>query len=130
MHEAPATTPPAVPARGYDVAVLNSVAQYFPSTRYLEDVLHRIVLVMRPGGHIFLGDLRNGDLLEEFACLKHHRRATPGTRPGGSRGRSPANCAATANCSCHRATCTACPPGSVPSRRWRRHRGAAPPATR
>ncbi|MEU3660012.1 class I SAM-dependent methyltransferase [Streptomyces sp. NPDC032940] len=82
VHEASATAP-APPSRhgGYDVAVLNSVIQYFPSTRYLEDVLHRIVPAMRPGGHIFLGDLRNGDLLEEFACLKHHRRATPGTPP-------------------------------------------------
>ncbi|MEU8727390.1 class I SAM-dependent methyltransferase [Streptomyces antimycoticus] len=82
VHEARATTPaPPSLHGGYDVAVLNSVAQYFPSTRYLEDVLHRIVPVMRPGGHIFLGDLRNEDLFEEFACIKHHRRATPGTPP-------------------------------------------------
>jgi len=39
--------------------ILNSSAQYFPSRSYLERVIKDAVRVVRPGGHIFIGDMRN-----------------------------------------------------------------------
>ncbi len=43
----------------FDVVVLNSVAQYFPSVDYLLTVLDGALRLVRPGGHLFLGDLRS-----------------------------------------------------------------------
>ena len=52
--------------------VINSVAQYFPSTDYLMEVLAECARVLAPQGRLFLGDLRNLDLLDDF----HLRRIT------------------------------------------------------
>lgn len=49
-----------------DGMVINSVIQYFPSQQYLIDVLKKTALQMNNQGKIFLGDVRNKDLLEEF----------------------------------------------------------------
>ena len=43
---------------GYDTVVINSVVQYFPDGDYLLRVLEGAARVLRPGGRIFLGDLR------------------------------------------------------------------------
>lgn len=61
-----------------DTTVINSVVQYFPSFAYLDRLLAAAVERTPPGGHVFLGDLRNADLLTEFAALKHHLLAGPG----------------------------------------------------
>ena len=53
-------------AGSFDTAIINSVAQYFPSADYLAETLERMVAVMRPGGAIFLGDLRSLPLLPSF----------------------------------------------------------------
>jgi amino acid adenylation domain-containing protein len=53
-------------AGSFDTAIINSVAQYFPSADYLADTLERMAAVMRPGGAIFLGDLRSLPLLAPF----------------------------------------------------------------
>lgn len=50
----------------YDTIVLNSVVQYFPSADYLAQLLERLTQLVAPGGHIFLGDIRNHSLLEMF----------------------------------------------------------------
>ncbi len=50
----------------FDVVILNSVVQYFPSPEYLAQTLRGAVRVISPGGSIFLGDLRNHSLLEVF----------------------------------------------------------------
>jgi pristinamycin I synthase-3/4 len=50
----------------YDTIVVNSVAQYFPSVRYLIDVLRAAMELLEPGGRIFLGDIRNLRLLRTF----------------------------------------------------------------
>jgi amino acid adenylation domain-containing protein len=64
-----------IPARHFDVVVLNSVAQYFPDAGYLRQVLTGAVQAVRPGGAIFLGDLRNHDLLPAFhLSIQRHRR--------------------------------------------------------
>ncbi|HEX3525994.1 MAG TPA: amino acid adenylation domain-containing protein, partial [Thermoanaerobaculia bacterium] len=63
----------------FDTVVVNSVAQYFPSADYLADVVSRAVAVVRPGGAIFLGDLRNLPLLEAFHTSLELFQADPGT---------------------------------------------------
>jgi SAM-dependent methyltransferase len=60
-----------------DTAVLNSVVQYFPSARYLESVIGDVLEVVEPGGHVFLGDLRDATVLGEFYRQRHHRRGHP-----------------------------------------------------
>jgi amino acid adenylation domain-containing protein len=52
-----------VPEGSFDVVVLNSVVQYFPSAEYLVSVLRGAVERLAPGGSIFVGDVRNGRLL-------------------------------------------------------------------
>lgn len=62
-----------------DTAVLNSVVQYFPSIRYLESAIGRVLEVVEPGGHIYLGDLRDATVLGEFYRQRHDRRGSLGT---------------------------------------------------
>ena len=57
-----------------DVVVLNSVAQYFPSIDYLARVLESAAQVVKPGGTIFLGDIRSFPLLDAFhAAVQLHQ---------------------------------------------------------
>src|SRR5690606_15717145 len=51
-----------------NLLVINSVAQYFPSVEYLVLVMERAMAVMPAGSHIFLGDIRNRDLLGAFGA--------------------------------------------------------------
>jgi amino acid adenylation domain-containing protein len=53
-----------IPQGWFDAVVLNSVVQYFPSLDYLLTVLAGAVRCLRPGGFVFLGDVRNLRLLE------------------------------------------------------------------
>ncbi len=51
----------------FDTVILNSVILNFPNERYLTDVLTRASRLVRPGGTIFVGDvrdIRNQELLE------------------------------------------------------------------
>jgi amino acid adenylation domain-containing protein len=57
-----------VPAAHFDMVVINSVAQYFPSVDYLVDVIRNAYDLLAPGGVIFLGDIRNARLLPVFAA--------------------------------------------------------------
>lgn len=50
----------------FDMVILNSVVQYFPSFDYFLRVLEGAMQVVKPGGAIFLGDIRNLRLLEVF----------------------------------------------------------------
>jgi SAM-dependent methyltransferase len=67
-----------------DTVVLNSVVQYFPSVRYLESVIGQVLRIVQPGGHIFLGDLRDATMLGEFYRHWQHGRGTPGRKGGTS----------------------------------------------
>lgn len=49
-----------------DLVVLNSVVQYFPDAAYLSQVLDNAWRCLRPGGHIFVGDVR---LLGALPCF-------------------------------------------------------------
>jgi amino acid adenylation domain-containing protein len=57
-----------------DAVVLNSVAQYFPDAHYLERVLSGALPLIRPGGIVFVGDVRSLALQEAFqatVALRH-----------------------------------------------------------
>ena len=64
-----------IEAGTYDMIVLNSVVQYFPSAEYLVQVLEQLLRLVAPGGHIFLGDVRNHALLELFHTSVQVRQA-------------------------------------------------------
>ncbi|WP_026328723.1 condensation domain-containing protein [Streptomyces sulphureus] len=53
-----------IPEGRFDLVVLNSVSQYFPDEDYLRRVLDGAVRALRPGGRIFVGDVRNLDTLD------------------------------------------------------------------
>lgn len=53
-------------AKDFDVVILNSVIQYFPNIEYLAHVLEGAVKSLRPGGSVFIGDVRSLPLLETF----------------------------------------------------------------
>ncbi|MDM8560649.1 amino acid adenylation domain-containing protein [Candidatus Parabeggiatoa sp. HSG14] len=50
----------------FDVVILSSIIQYFPSVNYLLDVLEKVNKVVKPGGYIFVGDIRNLPLLKAY----------------------------------------------------------------
>ncbi|BAY63954.1 amino acid adenylation domain protein [Calothrix brevissima NIES-22] len=50
----------------FDTVIINSVIQYFPDVDYLLQVLQKTVKLIKPGGKIFLGDVRSLPLLETF----------------------------------------------------------------
>jgi hypothetical protein len=53
--------------RGYfDMVIINSVTQYFPSADYLRRVLAGALDVLRPGGVVFVGDVRDLRLHRAF----------------------------------------------------------------
>jgi amino acid adenylation domain-containing protein len=65
-----------LPRAGFDVVIMNSVAQYFPSVEYLLEVLDAAVERVRPGGHVFVGDVRSLPLLRMFHASVETSRAS------------------------------------------------------
>ena len=59
----------------YDAIIINSVVQYFRDAAYLQNVLAAAVGVVRPGGFIFVGDVRNLRLAETFYNEIEHARS-------------------------------------------------------
>ena len=58
----------------FDGVVINSVTQHFPSADYLFDVLEQAVKAIPDSGFVFVGDIRNRDLLEAFhAAVQLHQ---------------------------------------------------------
>jgi amino acid adenylation domain-containing protein len=53
-------------AETFDTVILNSVVQYFPDVAYLLTVLEGALRAVRPGGTIFIGDVRSQSLLSLF----------------------------------------------------------------
>jgi amino acid adenylation domain-containing protein/thioester reductase-like protein len=60
----------------FDTVIINSVIQYFPSVDYLLQVIERIVKLIKPGGQIFIGDIRSLPLLETFHTAIQLSQAT------------------------------------------------------
>jgi SAM-dependent methyltransferase len=55
-----------LPEQHFDLVILNSVIQYFPSLDYLQRVLAGAVRVLKPGGRLYLGDVRSYALLDAY----------------------------------------------------------------
>jgi SAM-dependent methyltransferase/acyl carrier protein len=64
-----------VKAGSFDMVILNSVVQYFPSMDYLIRVLEGAVKAVAPGGSIVVGDVRSLPLLEAFHVAVELNRA-------------------------------------------------------
>ena len=63
----------------FDVVILNSIVQYFPSQDYLIQVLESAVQAVAPGGVLFLGDVRSLPLLTAFHTWVQFYQAAVGT---------------------------------------------------
>ncbi len=63
-----------LPAEFFDTIILNSVVQYFPSAEYLAEVISRTLSLLRPGGSLFIGDIRNLRLMRLFHTAVESRR--------------------------------------------------------
>jgi SAM-dependent methyltransferase len=50
----------------FDTVVINSVSQHFPNLGYLNKVVENAINIVRPGGHVFIGDVRSLLLLPGF----------------------------------------------------------------
>ena len=63
----------------FDAVLLNSVVQYFPDLDYFLRVLEGALNAVKPGGFVYLGDLRNYRLLEAFHTSVQMYQATSST---------------------------------------------------
>ena len=61
----------------FDLVILNSIVQYFPSIDYLLQVIEKAIKSTAPGGFIFIGDVRNLQTLEAFHTAVQLYRAEP-----------------------------------------------------
>ena len=61
----------------FDVVLLSSIVQCFPSVEYLLQVIENSVRVVKPGGMIFFGDIRSLLLMKEFHSSVQLYQATP-----------------------------------------------------
>jgi SAM-dependent methyltransferase len=59
LRQAPADDLTALAGVPLDLVIINSVIQYFPSVSYLDRVLAGAWSQLRPGGRLFVGDVRN-----------------------------------------------------------------------
>lgn len=75
LRHAPADDFADVKAGSFDVVVLNSVIQYFPGPSYLERVLNGALQAVRPGGYVFVGDVRSLPLSSAFHASVELERA-------------------------------------------------------
>jgi len=50
----------------YDMIIINSVVQYFPDAEYLKKTLLAATALLEENGRLFVGDVRNNDLLPLF----------------------------------------------------------------
>ncbi|HEX2076696.1 MAG TPA: amino acid adenylation domain-containing protein, partial [Longimicrobium sp.] len=67
---------------GFDLVVINSVAQYFPDVDYLLRVLEGAAAALRADGRIFVGDVRSLPLLGAFHASVELARAPEGLPAG------------------------------------------------
>ncbi|MDH2423774.1 non-ribosomal peptide synthetase [Sphaerisporangium sp. TRM90804] len=74
LRAQPADDLTGLPTEYFDVVVLNSVAQYFPSGQYLLTVLRQAFGLLRPGGAVFVGDVRHRRSLRALLSAVHAGR--------------------------------------------------------
>jgi amino acid adenylation domain-containing protein len=77
LRHLPAHGIDAIAPETFDLVILNSVVQYFPGANYLQEVLDQALALLAPGGHLFVGDVRNLALLPAF-----HRWVIGHKQPG------------------------------------------------
>jgi amino acid adenylation domain-containing protein len=63
----------------YDTVIINSVTQHFPNVDYLVSVLQAAAAALRPGGRIFVGDIRSLPLVTAFHASIERARSQPDT---------------------------------------------------
>ncbi|MGY2288246.1 amino acid adenylation domain-containing protein [Pseudomonas sp. SDO528_S397] len=80
LRTQPAHVQDSLPTGFFDVVVINSVVQYFPSMDYLADVIGLALHTLVPGGTVFIGDVRNLHLLRCFSCATQWHKADPAHR--------------------------------------------------
>jgi SAM-dependent methyltransferase len=61
----------------FDTIVINSVTQHFPNVSYLIRVMEGALRALRPGGNLFIGDVRSLPLLELYATSVEMYQAPP-----------------------------------------------------
>src|SRR2546427_5178144 len=61
----------------FDLVIINSVVQYFPSADYMTTVLRNASRALAPEGHIFIGDVRSLPLTEVFHTSLELENAHP-----------------------------------------------------
>nr|WP_293096061.1 amino acid adenylation domain-containing protein [Okeania sp. SIO2F4] len=66
LHHQSAHNLPNMESGTFDVIIINSVVQYFPSIDYLENVIKQLIPLLCSHGSIFIGDVRNLLLLNNF----------------------------------------------------------------
>jgi amino acid adenylation domain-containing protein len=64
----------------FDVVVINSVVQYFPGIDYLRAVLEGAVRMLRPGGRVYVGDVRDFTLQGAHSASVELYKAADGVR--------------------------------------------------
>ena len=72
----------------FDTVILNSIVQYFPDVDYLLRVLDGALELLRPGGRIFVGDVRDRRLLESYYASVHAALLGPSADPRETRRRA------------------------------------------
>ncbi|MFH8562241.1 amino acid adenylation domain-containing protein [Streptomyces sp. NPDC017988] len=77
LHNGGADDLAAFQDREFDLVVINSVVQYFPSAGYLRKVLGEALRRVDDGGTVFVGDVRNLALLETFHTEVELHQAGP-----------------------------------------------------
>ncbi|MDI3284229.1 non-ribosomal peptide synthetase [Polyangium sp. 15x6] len=71
-----------IPEGFFDVVILNSVVQYFPSVDYMLRVVEGAMRAVSPGGAVYIGDVRSFKLLEAYhASVQLHRAPEEMRRP-------------------------------------------------
>ncbi|NEO76804.1 non-ribosomal peptide synthetase [Moorena sp. SIO4G3] len=66
-----------VAPNSFDAVLLSSIVQYFPSVEYLLQVIENSIRVVKPGGIIFLGDIRSRPLMKAFHSSVQLYQGTP-----------------------------------------------------
>ncbi|WP_223278137.1 non-ribosomal peptide synthetase [Nostoc sp. 'Peltigera membranacea cyanobiont' 232] len=68
-----------LPQSYFDTIIINSVAQYFPSLKYLQQVIAGALDLLAPGGSLFIGDNRHLLLLDCFYASVAFKREADDT---------------------------------------------------
>jgi amino acid adenylation domain-containing protein len=69
-----------LPTGHFDCVILNSVLQYFPTADYLIDTVRGALAALRPGGVLYLGDVRDLRVLAVFHAAVERAHASPDLR--------------------------------------------------